>query len=489
MPAVQAPKQPYVDARKLGVSPGDASVNVALNNAISIVSAAGGGVLWMPDGEYGCTDKIVIRDGVHLYAPGAVVTADASMGAVPMVGFPDSTGGHVDVGITGLTLDGNKANRTSVYPSSHGIALLGAVGNPNQRVRINGCVVKNQPGISIAVQNAVYWWVGECYVQDGARDGINSAGFLQHGFVTRNVVRGCMDDGIAMNAEFLGSSILRNVVAHNSVFVDRDKESWEVYYGSGITIRGGGHIRVAHNSVDAAFASGILLESTQYQGFGNVLIQGNAITDAGKRATTESGHGIAVDIGAGTSGAHTATADRINILDNAVRGSRTHGILVQAATGCTLTNIRVERNDLDGSGSTSVSRPTTGRGIYLTGNYGCTDLRVRMNAVRNHQSWGIDLGDGTRSVTRLRVEGNDVFNNNQGATSSVGGIRVRVAAGTTHLQDNVSKNTSGSSQSHGFVSVGCSGVGFSYANDFSGNATANVSIATDTTSWTPGAPS
>lgn len=141
---VQSKLREFVSVKDYGaVGNGVADDTAAINLAISSLSAAGGGTVWVPAGEYsigssGSFRGIVMKSNVWLRGAGRdCVTLKLRAAANSSVINFETGASRIQV--TDLTIDGNRANQTLTSGGVHGIRLQGNAHVICARLRITEC--------------------------------------------------------------------------------------------------------------------------------------------------------------------------------------------------------------------------------------------------------------------------------------------------------------------------------------------------------------
>lgn len=101
--------------------------STAINAAITAVNSAGGGVVYFPEGTYICDASIVLQSTVYLVGAGRGVTTLYAKDSAD-IHLVNHTSAVTDVGVIGMTLDGNRANQSSgVHSLRSGAAITRGV--------------------------------------------------------------------------------------------------------------------------------------------------------------------------------------------------------------------------------------------------------------------------------------------------------------------------------------------------------------------------
>jgi hypothetical protein len=112
VPGVKSEKPP-IDVRSYGAVPGDGGDDLsAINAAIDAVAAAGGGIVYLPQGQWDVSHQVVLKSHVSLVGDGwsTVIKALPDSNA-PVVGTKPHYGFYrYDIAIRHLSIDGNGDN-------------------------------------------------------------------------------------------------------------------------------------------------------------------------------------------------------------------------------------------------------------------------------------------------------------------------------------------------------------------------------------------
>ena len=164
--ATQQSIKAYVDRRipstwYNAASFGSGTTDVEIQAACDAVNVAGGGVVYVPSGNWIISTTIGIYSNTHLtgdgYGSGATLLylANGSNTHVTAKGTPTIDGGDTDVIISNLRIDGNRANQTT--STSDGIYALGS------RWTVENCLIKSTAGEGIVLQDCVDSVVRNCF--------------------------------------------------------------------------------------------------------------------------------------------------------------------------------------------------------------------------------------------------------------------------------------------------------------------------------------
>lgn len=364
--------------------------STAINNAITAAGAAGGNIVFVPEGTYIVQD-ITMRSNVILRGAGRGsilklkdnTTADVIKS--PAIN-PSTVISYA--GVEDLTIDGNKANQSDgVDLQQYGLALNGAADSWARNVWVHDT---QRSGIYLAGERLT---VEDCQVEAigkvGAggsiigRSGIvcsNFTGFTAGGMIVRNNrVLDCLEHGIKLYPGNDGS-----VVEGNYVLTAEER---------GIYIQGGNYVTVTGNTVNGAAVVGIFI------GDGTDAGVGNAVGDNTINGITGSGaHGILCwnQFGGQVTG-------------NGVTNCTGNGIYLLSCPGFTLTGNRCHNNGSSGGYS--------GIKLYESPNSAVVGNICSNNGTTGSRGAGIYLTDaGGTATTNCSIVGNICYDTASGGS-------------------------------------------------------------------------
>lgn len=370
-------------------SPYNAVGNGTTNDAAAIQAAldaahtAGGGIVLIPGGyTYAIGTFLVVYDRTTIWAYGATLKSIGNTGLIRnFLGSETFSGyaGHSHIRIYGGTWDGNAGDGTSStttaetdvlnfvhasnivcrdltvqnVSSAHGIEFNSIDGGVADNCRILG--FRDNSGTSARQYS-------EAIQVDIAVSGSSSIGNFDNTPCKNITIRDCYVGASATNGAF--GKLVGSHTAATGVVYD--------------------NINVLNNTVDTTLDIGIRAYAWQ-----NSEISGNRINNA-------AGYAISAEV-AGT----TATRG-LKITDNVIENGSSGGITVIGASGATMTDVDVSRNNIKGCASAGLSinyadYPTIegnnvdssgGTGIFVTNGTGGT---ISSNKVINSGSNGINI--------------------------------------------------------------------------------------------------
>jgi polygalacturonase len=168
---------------------GSTDDSIAIRNAIAAAVAAGGGVVYFPNGTY-----IISADGSNpwclLLSNNITLRGETRESAILKMAAMQTgdrrllsmTGVH-DVNICNLSIDGNKLSNPGLSEQAHGIFASATV-----RLTVSGVTCYDNKGDGVYVHgNSSDALIENCYIHDNARNGVSIAGGGQE----RIIVRSC----------------------------------------------------------------------------------------------------------------------------------------------------------------------------------------------------------------------------------------------------------------------------------------------------------
>ncbi len=400
----------------------------AIQTAINAVNTLGGGKVILPKGTYLIATTLNLKANVELVGIGqtSVIKAKANFGDIPLIRNavnqpPNDESRDNGLRITGLYIDGNKANNATATEFSHCIALESPVDvvvekcfciNPKgdgvyigrrsgagtdvipERITVRDCTVNGAARQGIAVTEGRHVEVVENYVLSGDLHGIdleaNNASSIHDGIVvSRNIIAGNgggVQYGIAVNTTGVASgvSVIQNHIMDQA--------------GIGIGFRGCKGLSIAQNVILDPSGAGISTISSSVSADA-VSIVGNVIRGAGS-------NGIAL--------AADPAAEPVLVADNVI-------IDISAEMGINLTNYVngaiIKANLIENAAS---------RGIYFTG---CQKLLLVGNMCLNCGSSGIGFAENNTYCLLVGniCEGNTAEGINENASVSTNDYNVFIA--------------------------------------------------------------
>lgn len=161
-------KYPPGDARRYGLSEGaSAATNkTAIQNAINSMEQAGGGVVWLPEGNYNFTGAVALKDGVSIIGAGSFATVLTCTTAA-VNGF-EASSALSGVSISDFQLVGTNATNAS----EDGLHIAGDTSGGFPKLVLRNLLVKQWGNIGVYLSN--------CF--DAAVENVNASSNKSHGF-------------------------------------------------------------------------------------------------------------------------------------------------------------------------------------------------------------------------------------------------------------------------------------------------------------------
>ena len=372
-----------------------------------------GGILYLPPGNYGIRNTIVLRRGVSLRGAGMGVSRVIQANGAnlsSLVTYPASS----FVTVSDLTLDGNKAANTTridgllnfdnssdvvvrncEFMNAVGHATVGVAlrfGGENKRILIDGNYVHDSGTAGTTPADAIYVGGSSVRVVNNlvirASDtgivyeavGASSEAPADHAVIANNVIRNT-PQGIAVDTAIAGTFGATTTVVGNTI------EGVNAVNGASIFVfkgpRGKSQVAVSvvanviRNSVDG---HGIFLDSVS-----EVAVSGNVLSGVSSQRAK---HGITV-----------LRSSHVSIVGNTIHGSGGHGVSLQGVTAVTLTGNVIGDANLAGVGGVGIDvRDVAGKrseGVVVVGN----------NVSGTKHNYGLQVADG---ATNLLAFGNSL---------------------------------------------------------------------------------
>jgi parallel beta-helix repeat protein len=423
---------------------GDSATNnkTAFRNAMAVAGAAGGGVVYIPEGVYLVDSSLSIPSNVHIRGAGRKAsrvimkplsvqmifrfeptTVDASISDLSVAYYtkPDRYTYQANFAIRmgGIR---NIVERTETYNATCGIAVLGA----------EDCIVRDN------------------WVHDTGADGVagfSSAAPSRRVLITGNHTYNTGDDGISCNTYTGVSPIDGYTITNNSV-----KNS-----GSrGIAVWGATNVIISGNTTDSTYLAGIVVMcGSGFTLASSVNIFGNQVNNAGKwNYSTINAEGTAGIVVESTS---SLTVSDVSVHDNQIYKSAGPYVLVwnKDNSSVLLSNISIKNNKCFGGNTTFVTSGSQGPGVYPG---------IYVNNTNNASIIGNEISDalhdgiyiGTSCTGNIKILENQVDRANTAAASNKAGISVN--SGTVILRNNSVYDPNGSVTNAIFVNSALSGV-------------------------------
>lgn len=156
------------DVRRYGFSStASASANkTAIQNAINAAEQAGGGIVWLPEGDYNFTGAVALKDGVSILGAGPFATVLTCTTAA-VNGFEASSA------LNGVSLDGFQLVGTNAANGAEdGIHIAGDASGGFPKLVLRNLLVKQWGNIGVYLSN--------CF--DAAIENVNASSNKSHGF-------------------------------------------------------------------------------------------------------------------------------------------------------------------------------------------------------------------------------------------------------------------------------------------------------------------
>lgn len=387
-----------------GVGDGETDNTTAFHTAASAVSAAGGGILWVPAGIFEIQSRVTIGTGgvhnVHVRGTGisdnnvsgfSCIKVDfTSMPAIVIGGSATAYSGS-NCSIEDVTIVHNNTPVGATYAG-------GTVGATICVDRVHGTLSTNYESVEF---RRVKFVTSEDCIQVGTANDPIGAGTI--------VVDTCQGDSANDFLIVKGGNYLYVTDCRLQESVARDGGAFIRFDGAGTNQPDGGRI---HGNFTEAYSYGILVANTAGS-VASLLIQGNQFD------------------GCGTAGVYlTGTQNKLKIDGNQITGfnaANNYGILIDEASGRDVLAVSISNNTISGCGS---------QGILVVTPTGATDYRdllIGWNRIlgcgiqTTNTFPGIDLQNG---VAEARVLYNEVTGQSGGNVVSHG---VRTGTGATAM--------------------------------------------------------
>lgn len=377
----------------------------ALQAAEAAAEAAGGGVIWIPEGASDCrigSTWTISGSNITVAGPGYIKAKATFTGATPVI---EITG--TDVTLRDITLDANN------FANSRGILVNGAT-----RARIEGIKGLNNQNAFVRIEGAATdTWVVRNQVRGRGygvlvADPTGASGLfvLDNDFQFTEATQ--LGDGVEINTPSAGFS--RFVISRNRIsgYIGNASNA-----GLGIGMDGASHGLIEGNWIDDVENDGIHIESANH-----VVIRGNHVSNSGLTGGTTNSACIAafqsdyITIEGNTLEncldsrgiiVGSTTHDEIHygnsVIGNMIEDADKAGIQMVSQYQFVVSNNRVDGADLDAGGFGGITlRDTT--------TYGCRDGQVIGNTIVDGASpmtAGI-LHDA--NTLRVYISGNNLQN-------------------------------------------------------------------------------
>jgi len=384
----------------------------SINSAITAANAAGGGIVYVPEGTYVVTG-VILKSNVVLRGSGYnsvlklkdTTTNDVILGPGSEI---------VRSGVEYVRIDGNKANQDHTLANTaaeqYGIALYGA-----------DCWI-DRVWIHDTVRSGIYvigprWDIGYTEVKNGGYASSHVSDVGNEIIGRSGIVCG---DGVATTSSHIHHCRVDTVLEHGIKLYDGTTDSGVTHCvvngagDRGIYIEGGDSVTVDANRVYSCSVVGIFVGAAGHAGL-NPSVTGNTV-----RATT--GHGILLTAqtggsvsgntvtGSSTNGIYVVDSSAVAVSGNSSRSNTASGIVLYQSTDCTI------------SGNVCNSNVN---GIWTwDGGTACLDVAITGNRCKSNSNYGI-LTENLSNYTTL---GGNVLRGNTGGTYSLVGANNSVLA-------------------------------------------------------------
>jgi len=364
--------------------------SAAFQAAVDAVSAAGGGMVFVPPGTYMLSTPVTIKTGVTLRGSGIDVTILKSNANNQNVVVFNSTSAAMS--LQDLTVNGNR----TTYAAGTAAAIKCAGFSADilvRRVKTIDCQGRGLFWDNTVVGGYTNVWVENCEFTDAGQGfDVCGGGFMTHYYVRNNLFYNTSGQGLA-DTVTNGSMILEGNV-------------FEGPMGNGLSMEPCDNMLVRgnqfHNLNDGAIAIKLTPKSQQPgEDPSNIVIQGNHIYNTGTVPSTYCDHGIVAD-----------NVSNLVIANNLISRMGRAAIRLRVQGGIT--------------GSANVLR-----NVLVTGN---TVVDSNQDNVSNNAALAIE-NNAPGTVEKVKVIGNKLINQNtDGHTSH--GIREVGAVNDSEYSDN-----------------------------------------------------
>jgi hypothetical protein len=253
---VQAKLRDTVSVKDFGaVGDGVADDTTAIQNAVNAVAAAGGGAVYFPAGTYNGSVLIDSVNNITLYGDGKGVSTiyrpvqgadDASV-----INIKGKTATVSNILIKDLTV--KSSTITGTYYDAFGIAFNRDTTECTYlgyNISVINCEVTTTRSAGIVLRNVINCYIGNCYVHDVGRDGIQIS--AQNGVIENCYVEHTLDDCIAVHGPI-------NSTAYTPSYKVTNNFCGYQTVGRGITSAGGRDTVISGNTIRGWCSSGITI--------------------------------------------------------------------------------------------------------------------------------------------------------------------------------------------------------------------------------------
>lgn len=461
---------------------GASSSLTAIRAAIVAANAAGGGVVFIPEGTFLINGTLELEDDVHLCGAGMHLTtlkADPSIADDAFI-----LGQTVDrVIVSDLSIDGNRSARSTSYTGGHNLVFYGSLANPNEYIMVERVRSYASTTQGMKFNYCHFLTIRDCIVQDTRRDGVVVEYDSKDVVVDGLTVHGVGDDALAFNRHNASADetgvVLERIVVNNLIVYDQGAANT---LGGGLKFHGVLHGTASNIVINRTYGSGIVVVNSQSDPCQYVDISNFVVNDAGYYNTgNNGGHGIFI------SGAHAETSQindagvyDIRISNGRVVNARANGIRIFSSNS----DGPVERVDIsnvsvaDAGGLTGAT--STSLGILASGTT-ISDISVNNVLIERSAGGGIRVGDGSNTVQRTVLNGVRSYDNGQFIDLSIG---VQLSATNNPTITFCSAgNRTGTTQGVGIAVFSPTGTVNYLGNTYFSNTTSETSFS-GTARWT-----
>lgn len=359
---------------------------VEIQNAINLVSACGGGVVELQQGDFYIGQAINPKHNVHLKGSGMLFgTKLIAVSTLPGSIIADTTSFTSVAPLdnfkaTDLELDGS-----NMPTSPYSIGRKGIDSKCWRRCVLQNLYIHNFPATGIGIDMLDRCLIDHCIVKDcgtASQDqgsngvGIGTGGMVDESFIVTN----CITEGIA-NSAYLCEEL--DSVTVNRHYIFANNISYNDF--KGVSISGASDVLISNNQIFNSTDDGIRVIDFSSHLASRVVINGNIIDSSGSE-------GVYID---------TAVHD-FTITNNHVRNGTIEGIIVRGPRGV------ISGNMVYGNGK---------HGIFIgaaSGGSAVTDVVISDNIVYNNSAVtantdGIRLDALNANINDVIVKGNRCF--------------------------------------------------------------------------------
>ena len=254
-----------------GVRVVDGTKFATIQAAIDDVPSAGG-LVFIPAGTYTTSSTVLLKSNLHLSGAGrdATIIKLTDSADVTVLQAPNGT---VDISVSHLTVDGNRANQTDTAIT--GISILSTTGSPSARIALENLYILNVRNDGILI--------------DGATTDVR---------ISNNFIDGT-DLGAGIELASGTNTTTRVIVSNNNI---RNVRTAGIAGTGPIT-----HVTISGNTIDTTVTADCITAYNQANAF--ITVTGNTCENSGN-------HGIHV------------TGDDVTISDNVIDSPTNNGVFL-----------------------------------------------------------------------------------------------------------------------------------------------------------------